>query len=115
MKAIIKETGKVIEVEPLFYSEIGFTNPMIHKNRIEIIEQSPWISVKEKLPETDNGKSLYEVLTQTSDGRFTVFVNIQIESLADRGEVINWMPIPSFGNIIEANKNVLKRIKKNLL
>lgn len=57
-------------------------------------EQSPWISVKERLPDTDNGQSLYEVFVKTCDGRYNVACNVSVEFLAERGEVTHWMPIP---------------------
>lgn len=38
MKAKIKETGEIIDVEPYFYAKINSTDPMIHKNDIELIE-----------------------------------------------------------------------------
>lgn len=58
--------------------------------------KSPWISVKEQLPYTDNGQSLYEVLVRTCDGRYNVACNVSVESLAGKGEVTHWMPIPEF-------------------
>ena len=38
MKAKVKETGEIIDVEPFFYAKINSTDPMIHKNDIELIE-----------------------------------------------------------------------------
>lgn len=76
---------KVIEVYLRQVYAKGFVNGT---------KQSPWINVEEKLPDTDNGQSLCEVLAQTYDGRFAVFANVQIEDLAERGEVVRWMPIP---------------------
>lgn len=38
MKAKVKETGEIIDVEPCFYAKINSTDPMIHKNDIELIE-----------------------------------------------------------------------------
>lgn len=38
MKAKVKETGEIIDVEPYFYAKINSTDPMIHKNDIELIE-----------------------------------------------------------------------------
>lgn len=59
-------------------------------------KQSPWISVEEQLPDTDNGQSLYEVLVKTCDGRYNVACNVSVEFLAEKGEVTHWMPIPEF-------------------
>lgn len=38
MKAKVKETGEIVDVEPYFYAKINSTDPMIHKNDIELIE-----------------------------------------------------------------------------
>ena len=59
-------------------------------------EQSPWISVKEQLPETNDGQSLYEVVVVTSDRRFLVVVNIEVEHLVRLLGVTHWMNIPQF-------------------
>lgn len=76
-------------------------------------KQSPWISVKERLPETDDGQSLYEVIVATSDKRFLVVINTEVEHLVGLLGVTHWMPIPSFDDILGANRDVLERIKKN--
>ena len=59
-------------------------------------KQSPWISVKEQLPETNDGQSLYEVVVVTSDRRFLVVVNIEVEHLVRLLGVTHWMNIPQF-------------------
>ena len=56
-------------------------------------EQSPWISVKERLPETDNGQSLYEVIVVTGDKRFLVVINTEVEHLIGLLGVTHWMEI----------------------
>lgn len=38
MKAKVKETGEIVDVEPYFYAKINSTDPMIHKNDIELIK-----------------------------------------------------------------------------
>ena len=58
--------------------------------------QSPWISVKERLPETDDGQSLYEVIVATSDKRFLVVINTEVEHLVGLLGVTHWMYIPKF-------------------
>ena len=75
-------------------------------------KQSPWISVEERLPETNEGQSLYEVIVVTSDRRFLVVINTEVEHLVGLLGVTHWMPIPSFDEILEANRDVLERIKK---
>lgn len=59
-------------------------------------KQSPWISVKEQLPETNDGQSLYEVIVATSDRRFLVVTNTEVEHLVGLLGVTHWMPIPKF-------------------
>lgn len=56
--------------------------------------QSPWISVKERLPEHDNGQSLCEVLVKTCDGRCSVIANICVEDMMEAGGATHWMEIP---------------------
>lgn len=75
-------------------------------------KQSPWISVEERLPETNEGQSLYEVIVVTSDRRFLVVINTEVEHLVGLLGVTHWMPIPSFDEILEANRDVLERIKE---
>lgn len=75
-------------------------------------KQSPWISVEERLPETNDGQSLYEVIVVTSDRRFLVVINTEVEHLVGLLGVTHWMYIPSFDEILEANRDVLERIKE---
>ena len=75
-------------------------------------KQSPWISVEERLPETNDGQSLYEVIVVTSDRRFLVVINTEVEHLVGLLGVTHWMPIPSFDEILETNRDVLERIKE---
>lgn len=76
-------------------------------------KQSPWISVEERLPEESGwvfvagGRNPYRALFYCaglfySDVTFGTF---------DSG-VTHWMPIPSFDEILEANRDVLERIKE---
>lgn len=73
-------------------------------------KQSPWISVKERLPEelesvlvlsNYEGKYLYEV-TFIMNGKW----------ICHNNKLAYWMPIPSFDEILEANRDVLERIKE---
>lgn len=74
-------------------------------------KQIPWISVEERLP---NYKEEVLVLYEY-EGR------IQIQQSFYLGEkdwkfgsnkILAWMPIPSFDEILEANRDVLERIKE---
>ena len=72
-------------------------------------KQSPWISVKERLPEelesvlvlsNYEGKYLYEVAF-IMNGKW----------ICHNNKPAYWTPIPSFDDILEANKDVLERLK----
>lgn len=74
-------------------------------------KQNPWISVEDRLP---NYKEEVLVLYEY-EGR------IQIQQSFYLGEkdwkfgsnkILAWMPIPSFNEILEANRDVLERIKE---
>lgn len=73
--------------------------------------KSPWISVEERLP--DYGKEvlvLYEyggkILIQQS-----CYLG-EIDWGFGSSRILAWMPIPSFDEILEANRDVLERIKE---
>nr|DAE67100.1 MAG TPA: Protein of unknown function (DUF551) [Caudoviricetes sp.] len=125
----------------------GFTNGM-HKQSYESFisgvewqsKQSPWISVKERLPE----KPKYDWVLVTIRDKRDGFIGLpQIGELRSDGfwhtresddfnteqfrreygttdalgvllhqEVLAWLPIPSFDDILEANRDVLERIKE---
>ena len=73
-------------------------------------KQSLWINVKERLPEelesvlvlsNYEGKYLYEVAF-IMNGKW----------ICHNNKPAYWTPIPSFDEILEANKDVLERIKE---
>lgn len=73
-------------------------------------KQSPWISVNERLPE-----ELESVLVGTNyEGRYYYEVAFVMNGkwVCHNSKPIYWMPIPSFNEILEANRDVLKRIKE---
>ena len=73
-------------------------------------KQSPWISVKERLP-----KELESVLVGTNyEGRYYYEVAFVMNGkwVCHNSKPIYWMPIPSFDDILEANRDVLERIKE---
>lgn len=85
-------------------------------------KQSPWISVKERLPEPDrlvlcrmvsNGAivSGYIVVSPGRPPYVATDGGFEFEDWNDY-ECDMWMPVPSFDEILEANKDVLERIKE---
>lgn len=74
-----------------------------------------WISVEERLPETKEDvlvlnrikrSGIYFVSVNTCiNGNWAVKSTMYYEEIA-------WMPIPSFDEILEANRDVLERIKE---
>lgn len=76
-------------------------------------KQSPWISVKERLPENNTvvltrGAYGFLICRLSSLGEWETGANVNKERLG----ITHWMPIPSFDDILEANRDVLKRIKE---
>ena len=95
-------------------------------------KQSPWISIEERLPdkgqrvlvgflyyykyddrEAESRKHIdvftYENGIWTTDSDIS-YLGKSVEK--DDIKVICWMPIPSFDEILEANRDVLERIKE---
>lgn len=84
--------------------------------------QSPWISVEERLPEENklvlcrmvsNGAivSGYIVVSPGRSPYVATDGGFEFEDWNDY-ECDMWMPIPSFDEILEANRDVLERIKE---
>lgn len=48
MKARVKETGEIIDVECLFYAKIGSTDPIIHNNLVEILKDDEIIDWEQR-------------------------------------------------------------------
>lgn len=76
-------------------------------------KQSPWISVEERLPENNTvvltrGAYGFLICQLSSLGEWETGANVNKERLG----ITHWMPIPSFDDILEANKDVLERIKE---
>lgn len=108
---LISSYAIVIEGE-LVYQRQAMLN-MFKKGADWQSKQSPWISVKERLPEEN--KEYLVVL----DNRvvYVAQYNKNNKSWLIYGtgytyNVIAYMPIPSFDEILEANRDVLERIKQ---
>lgn len=80
-------------------------------------KQSPWISVEERLPEEDG----YYVVTDGNIVTITYYFKglkkfAQYKAyphpLYEEGVIKAYMSIPSFDQILEANKDVLQRLKE---
>ena len=78
-------------------------------------KQSPWISVEDKLPSLNqkvivyNGKQVY--ISHRTEKDYAKDANSFLYGLQTYN-VVAWMPIPSFDDILEANRDVLERIKE---
>jgi hypothetical protein len=114
----------------------GFING-VHKQSYESFisgaqwqsKQSPWISVKERLPEENeniiimcehgaifNGTYCNGVWFCMDGYIHDIYksnpIYSSMSSIPSLWEPVAWMPIPSFDDILEANKDVLERIKE---
>lgn len=117
---LISSYAIVIEGE-LVYQRQAMLN-MFKKGAEWQSKQSPWISVKELLPEPNklvlcrmvsNGAivSGYIVVSSGRSPYVTTDGGFEFEDWNDY-ECDMWMPIPSFDEILEANRDVLERIKE---
>ena len=80
-------------------------------------KQSPWISVKEKAgcDTSDN-----YIIIIANNNIFKAYFSSKNKWMKSNGgyydevidDVVAWMPIPSFDDILEANRDVLERIKE---
>lgn len=129
MKQTLEEVAKqelissyaiVIEGE-LVYQRQAMLN-MFKKGADWQSKQSPWISVNERLPEPNklvlcrmvsNGAivSGYIVVSSGRSPYVATDGGFEFEDWNDY-ECDMWMPIPSFDEILEANRDVLERIKE---
>ena len=83
-------------------------------------KQSPWISVKERLPENED--MVFTLCKVKRSNNYFKFVNNYIDGEWEAKalvyydtvyyDTVAWMPIPSFDDILEANRDVLERIKE---
>lgn len=80
-------------------------------------KQSPWISVKERLPEEDgyyfvtDGDVVEKVYFFKKWNKFTSTRDYP-HLFYNEGVIKAWLHIPSFDEILESNRDVLERIKE---
>lgn len=80
-------------------------------------KQSLWISAKERLPEEDgyyfvtDGDVVEKIYFFKRWNKFASTIDYP-HLFYDEGVIKAWLPIPSFDEILEANKDVLERIKE---
>ena len=124
-------TSRSLSFEGLVYDRNAMLN-MFRKGAEWHAKQSPWRSVEERLPnkgqrvlvgflyyykyddrEAESRKHIdvftYENGIWTTDSDIS-YLGKSVEK--DDIKVICWMPIPSFDEILEANRDVLERIKE---
>ena len=76
-------------------------------------KQSPWISVEDAIPNKQaKGMCQVKYVDGSIDEMAMREVNKWIYPYIKTGYVTHWMPILSFDGILEANKDVLERIKE---
>lgn len=80
-------------------------------------KQQPWISVKERLPE--EGQKVFVLIMWYGipcirEEKFCRSSNLDTKErwIHRNSIVLAWFPIPSFDDILEANRDVLERIKE---
>lgn len=77
------------------------------------VKQSPWISVEDAIPNKQaKGMCQVKFVDGSIDEMAMREVNKWIYPYIKTGYVTHWTPIPSFEEILEANKDVLERIKE---
>lgn len=99
------ESARIEKCESFFFSQEAMIN-MFRKGAEWQAKQSPWISVKERLPE--EGKEvivLYEYASTLMVQTSFYYKQYEVWRFGD-SKIIAWMPIPSFDKILEANRDV---------
>jgi hypothetical protein len=115
-------TSRNLSFAGLVYDRNAMLN-MFRKGAEWHARQPLWISVEERLPEdfqkvlilrtyigAKSRERRYEVFTQTFFKEYGFKICETRKNLKEK--VLAWMPIPSFDEILEANRDVLERIKE---
>lgn len=75
--------------------------------------QSPWISVTDAIPNTDaDGTCIVKFADGATEEMAMREVSKWIYPYINTGYVTHWRPMTSFDQILEANKDVLQRMKE---
>ena len=106
----------VRQEEPLFTKE--YLKKAYIKGWDESLK-SLWISVEERMPKPNTDVIFITDIGMIMNGQYDGNVWMQMDgvwgsaysSINKCWNVIAWMPIPSFNEILETNKDVLKRLK----
>lgn len=97
------------------YDEIDMRNAFEEGAEWQV-KQSPWISVEDAIPNKQaKGMCQVKFVDGSIDEMAMREVNKWIYPYIKTGYVTHWKPIPSFDEILEANKDVLERIKERLI
>lgn len=111
MSELMLSYAIVVEGE-LAYQRQAMLN-MFKKGAEWQAKQSPWISVEDAIPnELAKGMCQVKYVDGSIDEMAMREVNKWIYPYIKTGYVTHWKPIPSFDEILEANKDVLERIKE---
>lgn len=113
---------KNISISGFTYSKYAMLN-MFREGAEWHARQPLWISVEERLPEdfqkvlilrtyigAKSRERKYEVFTETFLKEYGFKICETRKNLKEK--VLAWMPIPSFDEILEANRDVLERIQE---
>lgn len=115
-------TSRNLSFAGLVYDRNAMLN-MFQKGAEWHAKQSPWISVEERLPKDfepkiillKDGQIRIALLDSydSNDFKITYFwYDREADESFDFEDVVAWMLIPSFDEILEANRDVLERIKE---
>lgn len=111
MQELMSSYAIVVEGE-LVYQRQAMLN-MFKKGADWQAKQSPWISVEDAIPNKQaKGMCQVKYVDGSIDEMAMREVNKWIYPYIKTGYVTHWMPILSFDGILEANKDVLERIKE---
>lgn len=110
------ESARIGKCESFFFSQEAMIN-MFRKGAEWQAKQSPWIRVEDKYGCDTSDDCV--VMTKNFE-IFKAYFSSENKWMKSNGgyydevidDVICWMPIPSFDEILEANRDVLERIKE---